>query len=57
MGRVLPGPRTLAQTVRLAASISGSLAVLAGAARILRLEEFDGAFAMTFGRVRKLLGH
>jgi putative peptidoglycan lipid II flippase len=57
MGRVLPGSRTIAQTLRLAASIGGGLAVLAGAARILRLEEFDGAVAMTFGRVRKLLGH
>jgi putative peptidoglycan lipid II flippase len=55
MGRVLPGLRTLAQAVRLAASIGGSLVVLAGAARILRLEEFDGAVAMTLSRVRKLL--
>jgi putative peptidoglycan lipid II flippase len=55
MGRVLPGSRTLAQAVRLAASIGGSLVVLAGAARILRLEDFDGAVAMTLGRVRKLL--
>jgi putative peptidoglycan lipid II flippase len=57
MGRVLPDSHTFAQTVRLGASISGSLAVLAGAARILRLEEFNGAVAMTVGRVRKLLGH
>jgi putative peptidoglycan lipid II flippase len=57
MERVLPGSRTIPQIVRLAASIGGSLAVLAGAARILRLEEFDGAVAMTLGRVRKLLGH
>ena len=57
MERVLPGSRTVLQMARLTASIGGSLTVLAGAARILRLEEFDGAFAMTFGRVRKLLGH
>jgi len=57
MGRVLPGSRTNAQTARLAVSIGGSLAMLAGVARILRLEEFDGAVVMTLGRVRKLLGH
>jgi putative peptidoglycan lipid II flippase len=55
MGRVLPGSPTAAQAVRLAVSIGGSLIVLAGAARILRLEEFDSAVAMTLGRVRKLL--
>jgi putative peptidoglycan lipid II flippase len=55
MDRVAPGPRLAAQVIRLAASIGGSLAALAATAKVLGVEEFDGALALIQGRVRKLL--
>ena len=55
MDRITPGPRLAAQAIRLAASIGGSLAALAATARVLGVEEFDGALALIQGRVRKLL--
>jgi len=55
MDRVAPGPRLAAQAIRLATSIGGSMAVLAAAAKVLGIEEFDGAVEMIQGRVRKLL--
>ncbi len=55
MDRVAPGPRVAAQAIRLATSIGGSMAVLAAAAKVLGIEEFDGAVEMIQGRVRKLL--
>jgi len=55
MDRITPGPRLAAQAIRLAASIGGGLAALAATARVLGVEEFDGALALIQGRVRKLL--
>jgi putative peptidoglycan lipid II flippase len=55
MDRVTPGPRLAAQAIRLATSIGGSLAALAAAAKVMGIEEFDGALEMMQGRVRKLL--
>jgi putative peptidoglycan lipid II flippase len=42
----LPGPDVLVQSARLAASICAGLAVLAGAARVLRLAEFNEALTI-----------
>ena len=55
MDRVAPGTQLAAQAIRLAASIGGGLAALAAAAKVLGVEEFDGAVEMIQGRVRKLL--
>jgi hypothetical protein len=43
---LLPGPSVLAQAARLATIIGISLIVLAATARLLRIREFDDAFAL-----------
>ena len=55
MNRVTPGPGLASQAIRLVASIAGSLAALAGTAKVLGVEEFDGAVETIQGQVRKLL--
>src|SRR5262249_58517721 len=55
MDRALPGSALTVRAPRLTISISGALAVLASAAKLLRVEEFDAAISMLFGPVRKLL--
>jgi putative peptidoglycan lipid II flippase len=55
MDRGGTGLSTIAQAVRLAASIGGGLAVLAASATLLRVDEFGDAVEMIQGRVRKLL--
>jgi putative peptidoglycan lipid II flippase len=55
MVRVAPGSRLAAQLLRLGTSIGGGMAALAGAAKILRVDEFGDVVEMIRGRVRKLL--
>jgi putative peptidoglycan lipid II flippase len=55
MERVAAGAGLWLQSVRLAASIGGGLAVLAITAKLVRLAEFDEAVGIVEGRVRKLL--
>jgi putative peptidoglycan lipid II flippase len=52
---VLPGAHLTARALRLSAAIGGGLAVLAGAATVLHVDEFDEVRAMAMTRVRKLL--
>ncbi len=49
----LPGSGTTLQALRLGAAIGLALAVLAAAARLLRLEEFDDALAAVGARARR----
>ncbi|HMF92936.1 MAG TPA: murein biosynthesis integral membrane protein MurJ, partial [Vicinamibacterales bacterium] len=56
MDRAISGSALTVRAVRLTISISGALAALAVAAKLLRVDEFDEAMSMLFGRVRKLLG-
>jgi putative peptidoglycan lipid II flippase len=55
MGVLAPGTRFPAQAMRLGVSIGGALVVLAVAAKLLRLAEFDEVLAMVQTRVQKLL--
>jgi putative peptidoglycan lipid II flippase len=55
MERLTPGSGLLPQLVRLGASIGGGLVALALAAMLLKVDEFEDALAMIFGRVQKLL--
>ena len=55
MVRVLPGSGLVPQLLRLGASIGGGMAALAGAAKILRVDEFRDSVEMIRARVRKLL--
>src|SRR5262249_9835078 len=55
MDRAIPGTALTVRAVRLTISIGGALAALAGAAKLLRVDEFDEAVSMLAGRVRKLL--
>jgi putative peptidoglycan lipid II flippase len=55
MDRVAPGAHLGVRALRLAASIGGGVAALAGVAKILRVEELDEVSALVLGRVRKLL--
>ena len=51
---VLPGTGVLIQALRLATSIGAALVALGATARVLRIREFDDAFALVaqrFGRV------
>jgi putative peptidoglycan lipid II flippase len=56
LDRVVAGASLTLRAVRLTISIGGALAALALAAKLLRVDEFDDAASMLFGRVRKLLG-
>jgi putative peptidoglycan lipid II flippase len=56
MERVLAGAHLVTRMLRLAASIGGGVAVLAAAATILRVEEFEEVRTLVLSRVRKLLG-
>jgi len=49
------GCSSQARAIRLSASIGGSLAVLAMAATVLRVEEFEEVRTPALARVRKLL--
>jgi putative peptidoglycan lipid II flippase len=55
--RAMPGAALILRAARLTISIGGALAVLAIAARLLRIEEFDEAAAMVRARVHNLLDH
>jgi putative peptidoglycan lipid II flippase len=55
MTRALPGVHLFARGTRLLASIGGGLAVLAAAAALLGVEEFEEVRTMALTRVRKLL--
>src|SRR5262249_52237981 len=55
MDGAISGSALTVRAPRLTISISGALAVLASAAKLLRVEEFDAAISMLFGPVRKLL--
>jgi peptidoglycan biosynthesis protein MviN/MurJ (putative lipid II flippase) len=57
MERAAPGTVLILRALRLTISIGGALAVLAIAAKLLRIEEFDEAAEMVKARVRKLLNH
>jgi putative peptidoglycan lipid II flippase len=57
MDRIAPGATLTVRALRLTISIGSALAALAIAAKLLRVDEFDDAAAMVFGRVRKLLSH
>lgn len=46
----VPGDRVIAQCLRLGAAIAGGLIVLAGAATLLKIAEFDEAFTLLVGR-------
>jgi putative peptidoglycan lipid II flippase len=48
---IVPGPGSVAQAVRLAAAIGAGLVALAGAARLLRIREFDKAVAAAKARL------
>ncbi len=50
--RVLPGGHLLQQVVRVGGSIGVALVVLVGAARVLRLQEFEEASGRIFRRLR-----
>jgi len=56
LDRAMPGSALTVRAVRLTISIGGALAALAGAARLLGVDEFNDTASMVFGRVRKLLG-
>jgi hypothetical protein len=45
----LPGRQVLMRAIRLIAAIGGGIAVLAAAARLLRIEEFNEALAVWGG--------
>jgi hypothetical protein len=49
---VAPGMHTPAQAIRLAAAIGTGLVVLALAAKLLRIRQFDAAAAVVVGRLR-----
>jgi putative peptidoglycan lipid II flippase len=53
MTGVLPGQRLLMQTVRLTAAIGGGLVVLATAARVLRIDEFNEILSVIRGRLTR----
>ena len=55
--RDAPGSALILRVTRLTISIGGALAVLAIAAKVLRIEEFAEAAEMVTARVRKLLDH
>jgi len=55
MDRALPGGAVIFRALRLTISIAGAVAVLAIAAKLLHVDDFDDAVAMLLGRVRKLL--
>ena len=57
MERAAPGSALILRVTRLTISIGGALAVLAIAAKVLRIEEFAEAAEMVTARVRKLLNH
>jgi putative peptidoglycan lipid II flippase len=57
MERAAPGSALILRVTRLTISIGGALAVLAIAAKVLRIEEFAEAAEMVTARVRKLLDH
>jgi putative peptidoglycan lipid II flippase len=48
----IPGSSTIAKAIRLAISISAGIVVLVAAARVLRIAEFDEAFARVLRRLR-----
>jgi putative peptidoglycan lipid II flippase len=52
---VVPGSSLPAQLLRLGTSIGGGIAALAGAAKILRVDEFGAAMRLIQVRVQKLL--
>jgi putative peptidoglycan lipid II flippase len=52
----LPGSGLLQQIVRLGVSIGSALAVLAGAAQLLRIREFGEARDLILGRFRRMAG-
>jgi len=54
-GSWVPGQSVMAQSVRLGLAIGAGLTVLYGAARLLRLREFEAALDIVRSRVRKLL--
>ncbi|OFW36794.1 MAG: murein biosynthesis integral membrane protein MurJ [Acidobacteria bacterium RIFCSPLOWO2_12_FULL_67_14b] len=56
MTSVLPGQGLAIQIVRLAASIGGALATLAGMAQLLRIPEFTDARDLILGRLRRMAG-
>jgi putative peptidoglycan lipid II flippase len=56
MTAALPGGGTAAQAARLASEIGAGLVVLAGAAKLLRIREFDEALALVRGRLRPVAG-
>ena len=56
MDGLVPGAHLLPRAIRLAATIGGSLATLAIAAKLLGVDAFDDAVEMVQLRVRKLLG-
>ncbi|MND01917.1 hypothetical protein D3C83_211020 [compost metagenome] len=53
---VLPGTGPAAQTLRLAVAIGVSLGVLAAAAQLLRIREFEDVRDAVVGRMRRQLG-
>jgi peptidoglycan biosynthesis protein MviN/MurJ (putative lipid II flippase) len=52
MAGVLPGSNSILKAVRLAIAITAGVAVLVAAARVLRIAEFDDAFARVLRRLR-----
>ena len=56
MLELLPGPSLLLQIVRLLVTISVSMAVLAGAAQLLRIREFGEARDLIVGRLKRMAG-
>lgn len=50
--QVLPGEALVVQIIRVGTSIGAALVVLAGSARLLRIEEFDEAFSNVLRRLR-----
>src|SRR5262249_42354815 len=55
LDRRVPGAGLTVRAIRLTISICGALAALGLTAKLLRVDEFDEASAMLWGRVRKLL--
>ena len=49
---VLPGSGTIVKALRVALSIGAAVVVLVGAARVLRIAEFDDAFSRVLRRLR-----
>ena len=53
---VLPGPALLLQIARLLVTITASMAALAGAAQLLRIQEFAEARDLIVGGLRRMVG-